>query len=67
MKIKISYYSTTTGDAYVRCSGIIYLAITEFYIVLYPKRNKNYPCVYLFQDYIEINQSKNKRVTINKD
>jgi hypothetical protein len=67
MKIKISCYSTTTRDAYIRCGGIIYFAVTDFYIVLYPKRNKDYPCAYLFQDYIEINQNKNKRVTINKE
>jgi hypothetical protein len=66
MKIKISYYPASK-DAYVRYGGIIYFAVTDFYIVLYAKRNEDYPRVWLFQNYIEINQSKNKRVTINKD
>jgi hypothetical protein len=67
MKIKIDCYFTTKKDAYICHSGIIYFALTDLYILLYSNRNKDYPCVYLFQDYIEINQRKNKKVIISRE
>jgi hypothetical protein len=45
MKVKIDYYPTTTKDAYICRSGIIYFAITGFYTVLYANCNKHHPRV----------------------
>jgi hypothetical protein len=67
MKVKIDYYPTTTKDAYICLSGIIYFAITGFYTVLYANCNKHHPRVWLFQSYIKIDKRKNKKVIINKE
>jgi hypothetical protein len=68
MKVKIDCYPTTsTKDAYIRCNGVIYFAITDVYILLYSKRDKDYPRVYLLDDYTEIKQRRNKKVIIKRE